>query len=148
MGKRLSKNKAKITSLIMRSSNTLSVLILDALHVILCWKDLSQQKLTFEFIHFPFIIAVELSRTPAGLGSRDHPTVAILTCLFAEKQSIDAIIDNSTTVHRYRSGGDSNIYTLGWIGKHRVVATKLAVIGVCFVYSIVVVINCHVSILI
>ncbi|EFO27506.2 hypothetical protein LOAG_00970 [Loa loa] len=87
------------------------------------------QKLQNEWIRVSAVDNIELSRTPASFGPRDHPTVAILTCLFTEKQSIDAIIDNSTTVHRYRSGGDSNIYTLGWIGKHRVVATKLAVIG-------------------
>ncbi|VDO20074.1 Uncharacterized protein BM_BM4648 [Brugia malayi] len=87
------------------------------------------QKLQNEWIRVNAVDSIELSRTPTSFGSRDHPTVAILTCLFTEKQSIDAIIDNSTTVHRYRSGGDSNIYTLGWIGKHRVVATKLAIIG-------------------
>uniref|UniRef100_A0A0R3RT31 SAM_MT_ERG6_SMT domain-containing protein n=1 Tax=Elaeophora elaphi TaxID=1147741 RepID=A0A0R3RT31_9BILA len=87
------------------------------------------QKLQNEWIRVSTVDSIELSRTQSSFGSRDHPTVAILTCLFVEKQSIDAIIDNSTTVHRYRSGGDSNIYTLGWIGKHRVVATKLAVIG-------------------
>ncbi|VDM22919.1 unnamed protein product [Wuchereria bancrofti] len=86
------------------------------------------QKLQNEWIRVNAVDSIELSRTPTSFGLRDHPTVAILTCLFTEKQSIDAIIDNSTTVHRYRSGGDSNIYTLGWIGKHRVVATKLAVI--------------------
>lgn len=68
---------------------------------------------------------------PPTTSMRDHqPTIAIITCLFVEKQAVDAIIDESTTMHRYRSGGDSNIYTLGWIGPHRVVATKLAVIGV------------------
>ncbi|VDK68062.1 unnamed protein product [Litomosoides sigmodontis] len=87
------------------------------------------QKLQDEWIRVSAVDSIELSRTQSSFGPRDHPTVAILTCLFTEKQSIDAIIDNSTTVHRYRSGGDSNIYTLGWIGKHRVVATKLAVIG-------------------
>lgn len=69
-------------------------------------------------------------KASGGTMLKEHPpTVAIITCLFVEKQSIDAIIDERTTVHRYRSGGDSNIYTLGWIGKHRVVATKLAAIG-------------------
>ncbi|KHJ84927.1 hypothetical protein OESDEN_15353 [Oesophagostomum dentatum] len=29
----------------------------------------------------------------------------------------------------YKSGGDSNVYTMGRIGQHRVVATKLALIG-------------------
>jgi len=31
-----------------------------------------------------------------------HPqTVAIITCLFPEKQSVDTIIENRTTKHRY-----------------------------------------------
>uniref|UniRef100_A0A8R1XZS4 Winged helix-turn-helix domain-containing protein n=1 Tax=Onchocerca volvulus TaxID=6282 RepID=A0A8R1XZS4_ONCVO len=87
------------------------------------------QKLQNEWIRVSAVDSIDMSRAPTSFGPRDHPTVAILTCLFVEKQSIDAIISNSTTVHRYRSGGDSNIYTLGWIGKHQVVATKLAVIG-------------------
>uniref|UniRef100_A0A915PWD2 Nucleoside phosphorylase domain-containing protein n=1 Tax=Setaria digitata TaxID=48799 RepID=A0A915PWD2_9BILA len=88
------------------------------------------QKLQNEWIRFGPADSIDTSRILTGFGSREHPpTVAIITCLFVEKQSIDAIIDSSTTVHRYRSGGDSNIYTLGWIGKHRVVATKLAIIG-------------------
>lgn len=72
----------------------------------------------------------EFLNKPSSTSIRDHPpTIAIITCLFVEKQSVDAIINDSTTMHRYRSGGDSNIYTLGWVGPHRVVATKLAVIG-------------------
>uniref|UniRef100_A0A915CR44 Nucleoside phosphorylase domain-containing protein n=1 Tax=Ditylenchus dipsaci TaxID=166011 RepID=A0A915CR44_9BILA len=61
--------------------------------------------------------------------SKHHPTVAIITCLFVEKQSIDAIIENSSTLHKYSKAGDSNVYTIGYIGEHRVVATKLAMIG-------------------
>ncbi|PAV83065.1 hypothetical protein WR25_02594 isoform A [Diploscapter pachys] len=58
-----------------------------------------------------------------------EPTVAIISCLFLEKQAIDAIIEDSKTIHKYKSGGDSNVYTMGRIGEHQVVATKLAVIG-------------------
>ncbi|CAI2349148.1 unnamed protein product [Caenorhabditis sp. 36 PRJEB53466] len=58
-----------------------------------------------------------------------QPTVAIITCLFVEKQAIDSLIEESSTIHKYKSGGDSNVYTLGRIGEHRVVATKLALIG-------------------
>ncbi|KHN78907.1 hypothetical protein Tcan_18053 [Toxocara canis] len=88
------------------------------------------QKLQNEWIRVD-TVKVDESKQVGGTLSRDRhsPTVAIITCLFVEKQCVDAIIENSTTVHRYRSGGDSNVYTLGWIGKHRVVATKLAVIG-------------------
>lgn len=62
-------------------------------------------------------------------SSSGHPTVAIITCLFVEKQAVDALIEDSSVIHKYKSGGDSNIYTLGRIGSHRVVATKLAIIG-------------------
>uniref|UniRef100_A0A9J2Q2Q3 SAM-dependent methyltransferase Erg6/SMT-type domain-containing protein n=1 Tax=Ascaris lumbricoides TaxID=6252 RepID=A0A9J2Q2Q3_ASCLU len=88
------------------------------------------QKLQNEWIRVD-AIKVDESKFASGALTRDRhsPTVAIITCLFVEKQCIDAIIDDSTTVHRYRSGGDSNVYTLGCIGKHRVVATKLAAIG-------------------
>ena len=61
--------------------------------------------------------------------SKHHPTVAIITCLFVEKQCIDSIIENSSTMHKYSKAGDSNVYTIGYIGEHRVVATKLALIG-------------------
>lgn len=75
-------------------------------------------------------LSVDNTKLSTGMISRDMaPTIAVITCLFTEKQSIDAIMDECNTLHRYRSGGDSNIYTMGWIGKHRVVATKLAVIG-------------------
>jgi len=46
-----------------------------------------------------------------------------------EKQSIDAIIEDSSTLHKYSKAGDSNVYTIGSIGEHHVVATKLAMIG-------------------
>ncbi|KAJ1361241.1 hypothetical protein KIN20_020445 [Parelaphostrongylus tenuis] len=68
-----------------------------------------------------------IARTPHG--PTDQPTVAIITCLFVEKQAVDSLIEDRSMVHRYKSGGDSNIYTLGRIGQHRVVATKLASIG-------------------
>ena len=59
-----------------------------------------------------------------------HPqTVAIITCLFPEKQSVDTIIENSSTSHSYSKTGDSNVYTLGKIAGHNVVATKLSMIG-------------------
>uniref|UniRef100_A0A183CZH7 PNP_UDP_1 domain-containing protein n=1 Tax=Gongylonema pulchrum TaxID=637853 RepID=A0A183CZH7_9BILA len=72
------------------------------------------KKLQNEWIRVGTVDNLETSRIPISFGMREHPpTVAIITCLFVEKQSIDAIIDDSKTVHRYRSGGDSNIYTLG-----------------------------------
>lgn len=43
----------------------------------------------------------------------NHPTVAIITCLFVEKQCIDLIIEQSSTSHKYSKSGDSNVYTIG-----------------------------------
>ncbi|CAJ0578535.1 unnamed protein product, partial [Mesorhabditis spiculigera] len=62
-------------------------------------------------------------------GQANAPTIAIITHLFSEKQAIDAIIEEPQVIHRYKSGGDSNAFTIGRIGNHRVVAAKLAVIG-------------------
>ncbi|CCD72182.1 Winged helix-turn-helix domain-containing protein [Caenorhabditis elegans] len=73
--------------------------------------------------------AAAAASTSAGNGLSEQPTVAIISCLFVEKQAIDALIEESSTIHKYKSGGDSNVYTLGRIGAHRVVATKLALIG-------------------
>ncbi|KJH45820.1 hypothetical protein DICVIV_08144 [Dictyocaulus viviparus] len=94
-----------------------------------------------------------VARAPHSLSNQ--PTVAIITCLFVEKQAVDALIDERSMVHKaselflphilkqmsdqaystnqsrydYKSGGDSNVYTMGRIGQHRVVATKLASVG-------------------
>uniref|UniRef100_A0A7E4WAI0 PNP_UDP_1 domain-containing protein n=1 Tax=Panagrellus redivivus TaxID=6233 RepID=A0A7E4WAI0_PANRE len=68
-------------------------------------------------------------RTQKPHSADQRPTIAIITCLFVEKLAVDAIIEDARTVHKYKSGGDSNIYTIGKIGKHTVVATKLAIIG-------------------
>ena len=34
------------------------------------------------------------------LGAGDQPTIAIISCLFIEKQAVDALIDDRTTVHK------------------------------------------------
>lgn len=61
--------------------------------------------------------------------NQDHTTVAIISCHFEEKQAIDSLITEPSMIYRYKSVGNSIIYTSGFIGRHRVVATKLAVIG-------------------
>lgn len=59
-----------------------------------------------------------------------QPTVAIITAQFCEKLAVDSMIDNKDTYVRYKGEGDSNqVYTLGNIGQHRVVATKLPAVG-------------------
>uniref|UniRef100_A0A0N5A2I6 PNP_UDP_1 domain-containing protein n=1 Tax=Parastrongyloides trichosuri TaxID=131310 RepID=A0A0N5A2I6_PARTI len=57
---------------------------------------------------------------------KESPTIAIITSFYNEKQAIDRIIENRHTFHKYQSSGESNVYTTGTIGPHRVVATKLA----------------------
>ena len=54
-----------------------------------------------------------------------QPTIAIITAQFAEKLAVDAMIDNKDTYVRFKTEGESNVYTLGNIGQHRVVSTKL-----------------------
>lgn len=58
-----------------------------------------------------------------------EPTVAIITALYAEKLAVDAIIEDKKTFVRYKTDGESNIYTLGKVGHHHVVATKLSAVG-------------------
>lgn len=58
-----------------------------------------------------------------------QPTVAIITAQFCEKLAVDAMIENKDTYMRYKVEGESNVYTLGNIGPHRVVATKLPAVG-------------------
>ncbi|CAI4231226.1 unnamed protein product [Auanema sp. JU1783] len=70
-----------------------------------------------------------VARGNQSSGADGQPTVAIITCLFVEKQAVDSLIDDSSVIHKYKSGGDSNVYTIGRIGPHNVVATKLALIG-------------------
>ncbi|KAI1280450.1 dTDP-glucose 4,6-dehydratase [Halotydeus destructor] len=58
-----------------------------------------------------------------------QPTIAIITAQFCEKLAVDAMIDNKDTYMRYKTEGESNVWTLGNIGQHRVVSTKLPAIG-------------------
>ncbi|KAI6233668.1 SAM-MT-ERG6-SMT domain-containing protein [Aphelenchoides fujianensis] len=57
------------------------------------------------------------------------PTIAIITSLFLENLSVSRVVENANSLHMYNLNGDSNIYTIGNIGNHRVVVTKLSVIG-------------------
>ena len=58
-----------------------------------------------------------------------EPTIAIITAMYVEKVAVDAMIENKDTYVRYKMEGESNVYTLGNIGPHRVVSTKLPAIG-------------------
>ncbi|XP_077291307.1 uncharacterized protein LOC143914814 isoform X2 [Arctopsyche grandis] len=61
--------------------------------------------------------------------SAKQPSIAIITALYCEKLAVDAMVDNKETFVRYTTVGESNVYTLGNIGAHRVVSTKLPSVG-------------------
>ncbi|PAA70033.1 hypothetical protein BOX15_Mlig020606g1 [Macrostomum lignano] len=61
---------------------------------------------------------------------KDKPTVAIITNLMCEKRAVDAMMQDKTTYVRYETkGGDSHVYTIGFIGPHKCVSTKLPAVG-------------------
>lgn len=68
--------------------------------------------------------SVVFKQSPSVSGSR-QPSLAIITANYCEKLAVDAMIDNKETFVRYATVGESNVYTLGNIGAHRVVSTKL-----------------------
>ncbi|XP_011159550.2 uncharacterized protein LOC105195713 isoform X2 [Solenopsis invicta] len=77
-----------------------------------------------------------------------QPTIAIITAQYCEKLAVDSLIENKETFVRYTTVGtasspdtidgvprvicrfgESNVYTLGNIGTHRIVCTKLPTVG-------------------
>ncbi|XP_017888477.1 uncharacterized protein LOC108629969 isoform X3 [Ceratina calcarata] len=58
-----------------------------------------------------------------------QPTIAIITAQYCEKLAVDSMIENKETFVRYTTVGESNVYTLGNIGAHRIVCTKLPTVG-------------------
>ncbi|XP_059223571.1 uncharacterized protein LOC106095271 isoform X2 [Stomoxys calcitrans] len=63
------------------------------------------------------------------IASNKQPTIAIITAQYCEKLAIDAMLENKETFVRYTTVGESNVYTLGNIGAHRIVSTKLPSVG-------------------
>lgn len=72
---------------------------------------------------------VKVVRQMPSVVSSQQPTIAIITSQYCEKLAVDSMIENKDTYVRYTTVGESNVYTLGTIGAHRVVATKLPTIG-------------------
>ncbi|CAG2102765.1 unnamed protein product [Medioppia subpectinata] len=72
---------------------------------------------------------VKLVRQMPKVVRSEQPTIAIITAQYCEKLAVDAMIDNKDTYVRYKTEGESNVYTLGNIGVHRVVSTKLPTVG-------------------
>ncbi|XP_022256095.1 uncharacterized protein LOC106471771 [Limulus polyphemus] len=72
---------------------------------------------------------VKMVRQVPTVVSSQQPSIAIITAQYCEKVAVDAMIENKDTYVRYKTEGESNVYTLGNIGAHRVVATKLPAVG-------------------
>jgi len=58
-----------------------------------------------------------------------QPSIAIITSQYHEKMAVDAMMTNRQTFVRYATVGETQAYTLGDIGGHRCVVTKLPVTG-------------------
>lgn len=57
------------------------------------------------------------------------PSIAIITSKYNEKLAVDAMMADKTTFVKYKTEGESKVYTIGYIGKHKVVTTKLPMLG-------------------
>ncbi|BFZ15111.1 hypothetical protein BsWGS_18149 [Bradybaena similaris] len=63
------------------------------------------------------------------LASREQPTIGIITTLYHEKLAVDAMMDEKRTYVKFKTEGECQVYTIGKIGKHTVVSTKLTKMG-------------------
>ncbi|XP_072755547.1 uncharacterized protein [Anoplolepis gracilipes] len=72
---------------------------------------------------------VQVVKQMPTMASAKQPTIAIITAQYCEKLAVDSMIENKETFVRYTTVGESNIYTLGNIGAHRIVCTKLPTVG-------------------
>ncbi|XP_050414992.2 uncharacterized protein LOC126829267 [Patella vulgata] len=62
------------------------------------------------------------------MPERDEPRIAIITALYCEKLAVDAMVEDKITYIQHEKGseGESQVYTLGRIGKSVVVSTKIS----------------------
>jgi len=58
-----------------------------------------------------------------------QPTIAIIVGQYYEKTAVDAMMTNRQTFVRYATVGETQAYTIGDIGEHRCVVTKLPLTG-------------------
>ncbi|XP_061179810.1 uncharacterized protein LOC133188409 isoform X1 [Saccostrea echinata] len=72
---------------------------------------------------------VQLVKQMPTIAANQQPTIAIITANYCEKLAVDAMMDNKTTFVKYKTEGESNVYTVGFIGEHKCVSTKLPRIG-------------------
>ncbi|XP_053667851.1 uncharacterized protein LOC128718205 [Anopheles marshallii] len=95
--------------------------------------------------------AIKIVKQMPTIASNKQPTIAIITAQYCEKLAVDAMLENKETFVRYTTVGtssdkptndaerhkhrrknrfgESNVYTLGNIGAHRIVSTKLPSVG-------------------
>lgn len=72
---------------------------------------------------------VQMVQHMPRIAANQQPTIAIITANYCEKLAVDAMMDNKTTFVKYKTEGESNVYTVGFIGEHKCVSTKLPQIG-------------------
>ncbi|XP_076637135.1 uncharacterized protein LOC143349622 isoform X4 [Colletes latitarsis] len=91
---------------------------------------------------------IQVVKQMPTMASAKQPTIAIITAQYCEKLAVDSMIENRETFVRYTTVGtanssdatngvprvicrfgESNVYTLGNIGAHRIVCTKLPTVG-------------------
>ncbi|XP_012940399.1 uncharacterized protein LOC101864404 isoform X2 [Aplysia californica] len=72
---------------------------------------------------------VQMVKSMPMIATNLQPTIAIITAQYCEKMAVDAMMESKTTYVRYKTEGESNVYTTGLIGEHKVVTTKLPAIG-------------------
>ncbi|XP_054279456.1 uncharacterized protein LOC128997788 [Macrosteles quadrilineatus] len=72
---------------------------------------------------------VQIVKQMPTMVKAKQPTIAIITAQYCEKLAVDAMIENKETFVRYTTVGESNVYTLGTMGAHRIVCTKLPTVG-------------------
>ncbi|KAJ8667280.1 hypothetical protein QAD02_008942 [Eretmocerus hayati] len=104
-------------------------------------------------------VQIQVVKQMPTMASAKQPTIAIITAQYCEKLAVDSLIENKETFVRYNTVGsendsessptdspnnatakhprvnrrirfgESNVYTLGDIGAHRIVCTKLPTTG-------------------
>lgn len=95
---------------------------------LLCRKGLIRQTENGAYIRVAYNEQeVKVVRQIPQVPKTAQPIIAIITAQYAEKLAVDAMMRNKTTYMRYQTSGDSNVYTLGYIGAFRCVSTKLPV---------------------
>ena len=81
-----------------------------------------------DLLYVTFAEVKEIKHMPI-MEKGQKPTVAIITSKYYEKLAIDSMMQDKTTFVKYKTEGESNVYTIGYIGSHKVVSTKLPMIG-------------------